>query len=258
MSELHTIDLNCDMGESYGAWTMGADAAVMPWVTSVNIACGFHAGDPVTMRRTVRAAVEADVAIGAHVALPDLQGFGRRAMAISAAEAYAMCVVQVGALQAVAHTCGASLAHMKPHGALYHMVEKEPALAKALVQAVRDVNDTLRIVGRSGGRLVQTARTMGLDAADEVFADRSYLDDGTLAPRGTAGAVIEDAAQAVQQALDMVLHGEVNTAGGQRLQLRADTLCIHGDRDDAEAFAKALHQGLRGANVTLHHPDHPR
>jgi 5-oxoprolinase (ATP-hydrolysing) subunit A len=248
---MQSIDLNCDMGESFGAWRMGADAAVMPWITSANIACGFHAGDPPTMLATVRAAAAAGVAIGAHVGLPDLAGFGRRAMAVSPAELYAMTVVQMGALAAVAQSSGRRLVHLKPHGALYHMVEQEPALAQAIVDAIRDVDAGVRLVGLAGGVLVNAGRTAGLAVVHEAFADRRYGDDGRLVPRGQPGAVIEDIGAAVRQALGLAVEGVVDSVEGTRLRIQADSLCVHGDRSDAAAFAQALHEGLRAGGVVL-------
>ncbi len=246
-----TIDLNCDMGESFGAWSMGADEAVMPWVSSANIACGFHAGDPVTMLATVKAAEEAGVAIGAHVGLPDLLGFGRRAMAIDPQELYAMTVVQIGALQAVARTVGTSVSHVKPHGALYHMLETDRSLAGALVAAVSDLDRGLTVFGRAGGSLLQVAAAAGLGVAHEAFADRRYGSDGRLVPRRSEGALIDDVATAVHQAVALALHGEVDSHQGGRLKVSADSLCVHGDRADAEAFARGLHEGLQAAGVTI-------
>ncbi|HET6806532.1 MAG TPA: 5-oxoprolinase subunit PxpA [Frateuria sp.] len=246
-----TIDLNCDMGESYGAWRMGADTAVMPWITSANIACGFHAGDPLTMRATVQAAAGAGVAIGAHIGLPDLAGFGRRAMAMAPAELYALTVVQLGALAAMARTAGAEVTHLKPHGALYHMVEQDPALAQAVVQAIRDVDPGLRLVGLAGGALVHAGRDAGLAVVHEAFADRRYRADGHLVARGQPGAVIEDPAAAVRQAVVLACEGVVDSVDGEPVRVRADSLCVHGDRPDAALFAQALHEGLRAAGVTL-------
>ena len=252
------IDLNCDMGESFGAWTMGADAEVMPWVTSVNIACGFHAGDPVTMCKTVKAAAEADVAIGAHVALPDLAGFGRRAMAVSADEVFAMTVVQLGALMAMVSTVDARVGHVKPHGALYHMAEQQPDIADALVDAVAAVDRSLRVVGLAGGELVGAAEEAGLRASNEAFIDRRYQKDGSLVPRGEEGAVIDDPEQALAQALELVRAGRAPLAGGGHVKIAADTLCIHGDRSDAAVFAQTIHEGLREAGVEMRAPQrHP-
>lgn len=248
------IDLNCDMGESFGAWTMGADAAVMPWVSSVNIACGFHAGDPTIMRETVAAAVAAGVAIGAHVGLPDLAGFGRRAMAVSAQQVYDFTVVQIGALQAVARAQGAELTHMKPHGALYHMAEDDVAIGEALARAVRDVDPSLRLVGRANGALVQYGKAAGLAITQEVFADRRYQSNGHLVPRSQPGAVLDDPDAAAEQAIALALHGVVSADDGSILSLRADSICIHGDRHDAPTFAKIVHQRLRAAEVALRSP----
>lgn len=248
------IDLNCDMGESFGAWRMGADAEVMPWVSSVNVACGFHAGDPLTMRHTLDAAVRHGVAVGAHIGLPDLAGFGRRAMAIKPDELYAMSVVQLGSFEAMARTFGVRPSHVKPHGALYHMLEKDDALAQALVQAVGDVDARLRIFGLAGGNLVQQAAHAGLPIANEAFADRRYTDNGQLQARSEPGSVLEDIDAAVRQALDIAVRGQVVSASDKALAIQADTVCVHGDRPDAAAFAQALHHGLTDAGVHVRSP----
>lgn len=250
------IDLNCDMGESFGAWRMGADAEVMPWVSSVNVACGFHAGDPVTMQRTLEAAAQAGVAVGAHVGLPDLAGFGRRAMAVTADELYAMTVVQLGSLQAMAHRCGLVPDHVKPHGALYHMLEDDVALARALVRAVCDVDASLRVVGFAGGQLCRVAAGAGLSIAHEAFTDRRYGADARLLPRGMAGAVIESIDESVEQAVTLASQGHVTSVDGKVVEVRADTLCVHGDRADAPAFAEALHKGLQAAGIHIQALDH--
>ena len=177
------VDLNCDMGESYGAYVIGNDAAVLPHVTSINIACGFHGGDPGVMRRTVHAAVAHGVAIGAHPGLPDLVGFGRRDMAVSAQDAYDMTVYQIGAVQAVATAAGTTLQHVKPHGARYNMAAVSPPLADAIARAVRDVNPRLILLGLSGSALLAAGPSHGIRTASEVFADRNYQADGTLVPR---------------------------------------------------------------------------
>lgn len=245
------IDLNCDMGESFGAWTMGDDAGVMPWVSSVNIACGFHAGDFLTMQRTVILAAEHGVAIGAHVSLPDLQGFGRREMAISPAEAHAATLYQIGALAAFAHAQGQRLHHVKPHGALYNMAAKDAKLAEAVANAVRDVDPHLILVGLAGSALTHAGAQLGLVVAHEAFADRRYRADGSLTPRREEGAVIEDADMAVAQAAQIAIHGSVRTRDGSLVDVRADTICVHGDRPDAAAFARRLHECLRAAGVKI-------
>jgi UPF0271 protein len=245
------IDLNCDLGESFGAWTMGADASVMPYISSANIACGFHAGDADTMRRTVELALRANVAIGAHVSLPDLQGFGRREMRISANEAYAMTLYQIGALAGFVRAAGLRMRHVKPHGALYNMAAREAALADAIAQAVRDFDAALVLVGLAGSELPHAGERAGLAVAHEAFADRRYEDDGSLTPRREAGAVITDVDSAVAQALAIARGEPIATRQRGTLQLRADTLCVHGDRPDAERFARELCEALAQAGVVV-------
>jgi UPF0271 protein len=245
------IDLNCDMGESIGDRQTGADEAVMPWITSANIACGFHAGDSSVMRRTVAAAIAEGVAVGAHVGLPDREGFGRRVMQLDAQTAYDITVVQVGALQAVARSLGARVGHVKPHGALYHMLDADAALGDAVARAIRDVAPGLRVVGRSGGPWLAQAERLGLAVLHEVFADRAYRPDGTLQPRGEPGASIDSLEAAAAQAVRLACDGRVESVDGQALQLRADTLCIHGDRDDAESVARTIREHLDKAGVEV-------
>ncbi|HEX5122554.1 MAG TPA: 5-oxoprolinase subunit PxpA [Rhodanobacteraceae bacterium] len=245
-----TIDLNCDMGESFGAWTMGQDEAVLAHVTSANIACGFHAGDPLTMRRTVDAAVKRGVAIGAHPSLPDLAGFGRREMRVSADETYAMTLYQIGALAAVARAAGAALHHVKPHGALYNMATRDRALADAIAAAVRDFDRTLILVGLAGSELPRAGENAGLSVAHEAFADRRYEADGSLMARSKAGAVIDDIDAAVAQAIAIASRGETQTTNGT-LRIRADTICVHGDRPDAATFARRLREGLEAAGLSI-------
>jgi 5-oxoprolinase (ATP-hydrolysing) subunit A len=247
---MKTIDLNCDMGESFGAWTMGQDDGVLAHVTSANIACGFHAGDPSTMRRTVAAAVTRGVAIGAHPSLPDLAGFGRREMRISADEAHALTLYQIGALDAMARAAGARLHHVKPHGALYNMAAKERALADAIAAAVREFDASLILVGLAASELPRAGERAGLAVAHEAFADRRYEADGSLMSRSKDGAVIDDADAAVAQAIAIATRGEVQTANSQ-LAIRADTICVHGDRPDAAVFAKRLREGLEAAGVAI-------
>lgn len=251
---MRRIDLNCDLGESYGAWSMGQDEAVLGLVSSANIACGFHAGDPDTMRRTVRLAAAAGVAIGAHPSLPDLQGFGRREMAVSADEAYALTLYQVGALYAFAQSEGSRLHHVKPHGALYNMAARDAALAAAIAAAVAAFDRRLILVGLAGSRLVEAGRAAGLTVAAEAFVDRRYQADGSLTPRRQAGAVIADADEAVAQALSIALHGEVRAVDGSRVAVAADTLCLHGDKADAAQFALRLRQALDQAGVSVTAP----
>jgi UPF0271 protein len=245
-----TIDLNCDMGESFGAWTMGQDADVLEFVSSANIACGFHAGDPATMRRTVAAAVARGVAVGAHPSLPDLAGFGRREMRVSAEDAYALTLYQIGALAGMARAAGGRLAHVKPHGALYNMAAKDRALADAIAAAARDFDAGLILVGLAGSELPRAGDAVGLAVAHEGFADRRYETDGSLMARGKPGAVIDDVDAAVAQAIAIATRGEADGPDG-KVRIRADTICVHGDRPDAALFARRLRHGLEAAGVAI-------
>lgn len=246
-----SIDLNCDLGESFGAWRMGADEAVMPCISSANIACGFHAGDPTTMRRTVELARDAGVAIGAHVSLPDLQGFGRREMQISTDEAHAMTLYQVGALAGFARAARTFLRHVKPHGALYAMAARDAALADAIAAAVRDIDPMLLLVGLAGSELPRAGERHGLAVAHEAFSDRRYRADGSLLPRGEAGAVIDDLEDSLAQALALARGDPVEAHDGTRLRLRVDTLCVHGDHADAPLRARRLREALAGAGLRI-------
>ena len=246
-----SIDLNADLGESFGAWRMGDDAGVMAWITSANVACGFHAGDPLTMRRTIALCVEHGVAIGAHPALPDLQGFGRREMKLTPDEVYAQTLYQIGAVHALARAAGANLHHVKPHGALYNMAARDRTLADAIAAAVRDFNATLILVGLAGSASIDAARDAGLAVQREAFCDRRYQRDGALTPRSQPGAVIEDIDDAVTQAVSIATHGEAVAQDGTTIRIAADTLCVHGDRADAAVFAERLHRALEGAGVRV-------
>jgi 5-oxoprolinase (ATP-hydrolysing) subunit A len=252
---MQRVDLNCDMGESFGTWTIGADSAVLPHVTSANIACGFHGGDPSVMRATVRAAAAHQVAVGAHPGLPDLVGFGRRDLAVTPQEVYDMVVYQVGALQAVARAAAVPLRHVKPHGALYNMAAGRRELADAIAAAVRDVDDALIFVGLAGSALIEAGRAAGLHIASEVFADRNYQPDGTLVPRRLASALVTDVETAVQRTVRMVREGCVTAIDGSDVVLHADTICIHGDAPDAAAFARRIRAALQAAGIAVMAPD---
>ncbi|MGH8144795.1 MAG: LamB/YcsF family protein [Rhodanobacteraceae bacterium] len=248
---MNTIDLNADLGESFGAWRMGDDAGVMPWITSANVACGFHAGDPVTIRRTLALCIEHGVAIGAHPSLPDLQGFGRREMKISQDEVYAQTLYQIGALEALARAAGSHLHHVKPHGALYNMAARDRDLADAIAAAVRDFDPCLILVGLAGSRLIDAGRDAGLTVLREGFCDRRYQPDGSLAPRTQAGSVIEDIDTAVAQAVAIAAHAEIAATDGSLVRVEADTLCVHGDRANAAVFAERLRRALENAAVRV-------
>lgn len=245
------IDLNCDMGESFGIYEMGTDIQIMPLVSSANIACGFHAGDPSVMRQTLENAVAQGVAIGAHPGLPDLVGFGRRNMQVSAQEAYEMVVYQVGALFGFAKAAGVSLHHVKPHGALYNMAAKDKSLADAIAKAVLDVDASLVLYGLAGSQLITSGKEAGLQVASEVFADRSYQPDGSLTPRSQPNALLQSDEEAVQQVITMVTEKRVKAVTGEWISLDADTVCIHGDGAHALSFATKVRAALVQAGVEI-------
>ena len=244
------IDLNADVGESFGPWPMGDDARLIPLVTSVNVACGFHAGDPLTIERTIARAVAARVAIGAHPGYPDLAGFGRRDMDMPAAELEAAIVYQVGAVAAFARAAGTDLRHVKPHGALYNRAARDPALAEAIARAVRRCSAELLLVGLAGSDLLAVGQAVGLEVVAEGFADRAYEPDGSLRSRKLPDAMLgPDAAAA--QAVALVRDSAVTAADGTRVGIRPETLCIHGDGEDAVAIALAVRAALDAAGVEI-------
>jgi UPF0271 protein len=248
------VDLNCDMGESFGPWTMGADLAVLEHVSSANIACGFHAGDPSVIHRTVAAALERGVAVGAHPSFPDLQGFGRRPMSIAAQEAYDIVVYQVSAVAGFCRALGGRLAHVKAHGALYNMAAKDKELAAAIAAAVRDVDSQLVLFGLAGSELIRAGRAAGLAVASEVFADRTYQTDGSLTPRTNARALIQDVEAALAQVEAMLTTDRVHALDGTEVPIVPDTICIHGDQPGAAEFARALRGLLARLNVAVRSP----
>jgi UPF0271 protein len=242
------IDLNSDMGESFGRYTLGDDAALMPYVTSANVACGLHAGDPLVMGRTVELARQHGLSIGAHPGYPDLQGFGRRAMQLSPAEVEAFVLYQVGALAAFA---GDDLTHVKPHGALYNQAAQDPYLAHAIARALARFNSRLILVGLADSFLVQAGLEVGLPVAREAFVDRAYEDDGSLRSRKLPGAVLQDPAQAAAQALRIAREGTVVAYSGKIVPVQAQTLCLHGDTPSALEIAQAVRQALGDAGVQI-------
>jgi len=245
------VDLNCDMGESFGAYEIGADDAVFPFITSANIACGFHGGDPTVMRRTIASAVKHGVAIGAHPGLPDLIGFGRRNMDVSPDDAYDMVVYQVGALLGVARAAGVPVQHVKAHGALYNMAAVKRELATAIARAVRDVDRELVLFGLPGSFLISEGEAAGLTTACEAFADRNYMSDGTLVSRKRPDAHVHDANEAVSRAIRMVREGKVRSVDGVDVALRADTICLHGDGAHAVEFARHLRAAFKSGGIDV-------
>jgi UPF0271 protein len=245
------IDLNCDCGESFGPWRLGDDAAVLRHVSSANIACGAHAGDPEVMRRTVRLCRELGVAAGAHPGYPDLQGFGRRPLPMGPAEVTNSVLAQIGALYAIARAEGAALTHVKAHGALYNVAAVTPAIAEAIAAAVASFSRELLLVALAGSQLAAAGEAAGLRVAREAFADRGYAADGTLLPRGTPGALIEEPAANLAQALAIVQEGYAPGPGGARVPVTADTICIHGDTPGAATRAAQLRAGLEAAGVRV-------
>lgn len=245
------IDLNCDLGESFGNYTLGMDAEVIPYVSSVNVACGYHAGDPCVMEKTIRLAAEAGVGIGAHPGLPDLMGFGRRMMKISPAEARAYMLYQLGALGAFCKAKGVKMAHVKPHGALYNMAAKDAALAEAVVGAIRDYDDSLILLALANSEMTKAAERMRLAYANEVFADRAYEPDGTLVARTKPGAMIEDEDQAIARVIRMVKEGKVTAIDGSEVTIQADSVCVHGDGAKALLFVKKIREALLQENIDV-------
>lgn len=248
---MNTVDINCDLGESYGVYRMDSDEAILPLITSANIACGFHAGDPATMRQTVERALQHQVAIGAHPGLPDLQGFGRRRMDITPREAHDMVVYQIGALNAFVRSCGGCMHHVKPHGALYNMAAEDAQLAEAIAEAIYKVQPELYLYGLAGSALIRGAERIGLRSVSEVFADRTYGVEGTLTPRTNPGAVIQQTEHALAQVLRMVKEGIVVSTEGTLVPIKAETICIHGDGSHALDFAQAIRTLLETEGVIL-------
>ncbi|WP_458413219.1 LamB/YcsF family protein [Schinkia sp. CFF1] len=245
------VDLNCDLGESFGRFKLGEQEEILKYVTSANVACGFHSGDPTVMRETVKLAIANGVKIGAHPGLPDLNGFGRREMAITPQEGYDMVVYQIGALQGFLATFNETMQHVKPHGALYNMAAKNPKLAEAIAQAVYDVSPSLILFGLAGSELTKAGERVGLRTAHEVFADRTYQSDGTLTSRRQNDALITDHEQSAAQVVRMVTEGKVISQQNIDVLLRADTVCIHGDGAHAVLFAKYLNETLSKNNITI-------
>jgi len=240
------IDLNADLGEG-----CGSDRELLQLVSSANIACGFHAGDAQTMLQSVRWALEYGVAIGAHPSFPDRENFGRSAMQLPPETVYAQVLYQIGALKAITESEGGKLTHVKPHGMLYNQAACDAGLADAIARAVKVVDAGLLLVGLAGSESIRAARHYGLQTREEVFADRGYQTDGTLVPRGQPGAMIEEEEQAISRTLEMVQHGTVASVTGERVALRAQTVCLHGDGPHALAFARRLRDAFAAQQILV-------
>lgn len=242
------IDLNCDMGEG-----MLTDASIMPYISSANIACGFHAGDPATMEQTVILALRHKVAIGAHPGFDDKENFGRTNQQLSDNALYDLITVQLHSMQTVCRSLGATMEHVKPHGALYNMAAKDEHLSSIIAKAIKDTDPALTLYGLSNSWLIKAAVAAGLKTASEVFADRTYQEDGSLTPRSAPNALIDNEEQALAQVLQMVTRQEVTSVHGHTVPLRAQTICLHGDGAHAVAFAKAVYTTLRAHQLTIQH-----
>lgn len=246
-----TIDINSDLGESFGAWSMGDDDAMLDIVTSANVACGFHAGDPAGILRTLKAAAAKNVTIGAHVAYPDKVGFGRRNMDLASDELTADVIYQIGALQSLAKAAGTSVRYVKPHGALYNTIAHDRRQALAVIAAIRAIDPTLILVALAGSDLIELAHNEGLQCVAEAFADRAYTPQGTLVSRREPGAVLHDPQLVAQRMLRLVEDGTIEAIDGSRTRIQADSICVHGDSPAAVEMARELRRVLEHANLSL-------
>ncbi|MCD8225645.1 MAG: 5-oxoprolinase subunit PxpA [Clostridiales bacterium] len=248
---MYRVDLNSDLGESFGNYTIGMDDKVIPLVTSANVACGYHASDPVVMEKTIEMAKAAGIEVGAHPGFPDLMGFGRRNMAVTPAEAKAYTLYQLGALDAFCRAHNLNMQHVKPHGALYNMAAKDYALAKGICEAIREFNPELIVLALYGGELIHAAKDLGLRAAMEVFADRAYEEDGSLVNRRKEGAMITDENEAIRRVVRMIKEQKVTAITGKDIPMRADSVCVHGDGAKALAFVAKIRETLGQEGVQI-------
>lgn len=245
------VDLNCDLGESFGNYKCGMDDEVIPYITSANVACGFHASDPVVMQKTVQTAKKNHVCVGAHPGYQDLVGFGRRNMVLAPAEITAIIQYQIGALSAFCTAAGVKLQHVKPHGALYNMAVKDEKLAMAVCEGIASIDQGLILLGPAHSQLILAAEKCGLPTANEVFADRAYEEDGTLVPRSRPGAVITDRDAAIARVIQMIKKGTVTAITGKEISVEADSVCVHGDSPAALEFVRSIHAALQAEGIDL-------
>lgn len=248
---MYMIDLNSDIGESFGAYVMGDDRAVMKSITSANVACGFHAGDPIVLRSTIISCAETGVAVGAHPGYPDLVGFGRRNIACTPEEVYADCLYQIGAIAAFCRASSLELQHVKPHGAMYNQAAKSPEMAAAIVAAIKDAGGSLILMGLANSEFERAAMAAGVPFAAEAFADRAYMADGSLVPRSKPGSVIHDAEAAAERVVRMATDGTVTAIDGTVISFRPASICMHGDTPEAVEMAAAVRKALESAGVQI-------
>lgn len=248
---MYRVDLNSDLGESFGRYTLGMDDKIIPLITSANVACGYHASDPVVMAKTIALAKNAGIRVGAHPGFPDLMGFGRRNMSVTPQEAENYVLYQLGALDAFCRANGIAMQHVKPHGALYNMAAKDYKLAEGICRAIKKFNDKLIVLALSGGELAHVASDMGLPVAQEVFADRAYEEDGTLVNRRKAGAMITDEDEAVCRVVRMVKEQKVTAITGRDIPIHADSVCVHGDGVKALAFVEKIRATLKSEGIEI-------
>ena len=245
------VDLNSDLGESFGRYTLGMDDKIIPLITSANVACGYHASDPVVMEKTIALAKEAGIRVGAHPGFPDLMGFGRRNMNVSPAEAKAYTLYQLGALDGFCRAAGVKLQHVKHHGAFYNMAAKDYKLSVAICEAIKNFDKDLIVLALSGGELAKAAKDMGLRTALEVFADRGYEEDGTLVDRRKEGAMITDEQEAIDRVIRMVKEKKVTAVTGRDISIQADSVCVHGDGVKALAFVEKIRAALQKEEIQI-------
>jgi UPF0271 protein len=248
---MYRVDLNSDLGESFGRYTLGMDDKIIPLITSANVACGYHASDPVVMDKTIKMAKEAGIRVGAHPGFPDLMGFGRRNMTISPEEAKAYTLYQLGALDAFCRAHGVTMQHVKPHGAFYNMAAKDYELSRAICEAIASYDSNLIVMALCGGELLRAAKDLGLRAASEVFADRGYEEDGTLVNRRKEGAMITDEDVAIARVIRMIKEGKVTAVTGKDIDIQADSVCVHGDGAKALAFVEKIRAALTGEGIEI-------
>lgn len=248
---MYRVDLNSDLGESFGRYIIGMDDKVIPLITSANVACGYHASDPVVMDKTIKLAKEAGIRVGAHPGFPDLMGFGRRNMSVTPAEAKAYTTYQLGALGAFCKAHGVKMQHVKPHGAMYNMAAKDYALAKAICEAIKEYDDSLIVMALSGGEMIRAAKELGLRTALEVFADRAYEEDGSLVDRRKDGAMITDENLAIERVVRMIKEQRVTAITGRDIPMKADSVCVHGDGEKALAFVKKIRERLTEEGIAI-------